>query len=388
MPFFRRSCAAAALTTAAAALACGAAPAHAVAITETTYDVTVEAKVTYGHAWHRDFDRGAFEEETTDAVATVKTTIEDVLFRDGKLMNPGHWGLGDVTVTGTGQRTRRFRATGDQLQTESFACTPDGLSTLGRTILDDNPDMLEPLGPGERLTVRITEGLRASMPCPGSYPMEIELADFAPFGQGLIDADFDLPGEAIGMGTIIQLIHSTPAQEAAERCPGRNDSTTRCAYSWEGTVRFDRTRHETFGSTPPAQQPTPKPADPPLAPLVPQGPPADDESDLLAPLVPVKTATLSPKGDRLSFRAACPAGCAGTLTLTTSGARAAAAAAAKGTKVRFTVKPSSKARTVTVKLPAAARKAVKRGRKVTAKVTLTPKGGTALTRTLAVTRGR
>lgn len=384
MPFRPPAAAVAAALTSAVALACGATAAHAAKITETTYDVTVEAKVTYGHSWHRDAGRGAFDEETTDAVATVKTTIDDVLFRDGKIVNPGQWGLGDTTVTGAGQRINRYRGSGDQLETHTYACTPEGHSTLGRTILGDNPDGLEPLGPGERLTVRVTEGLRVSMPCAGSSPLEIDLADFAPFGQGLLDADFDLPGEAIGQGTIIQLIHSTPAQEAAARCPGRNDSTTRCAYSWEGTVRFDRTDHRVFGDTPPAPPKAPSDSDL-LAPLVPPKPPADD-SDLLAPLVPVKSASL--RGSTLRFKAACPSGCAGTLTVASASAKAAAAAARKPVTAKFTIQPGAKARTISVKLNAKLRAALRKAKKPAVKLTLKPKGGTPVTRTLAVKRAK
>lgn len=386
MPLLRRPAAVAALTTTLAALACAPA-AHAVAITETEYAVTAEVKLTYGHTSVRTEPDGTGSERVTDAVLTMRTTIDDVLFRDGKLQNPDQWGLGDATTTGSGKRVDKVLDSQNRLQTRTYTCTPEAESVLGRAILSDNPDMLEPLGPGERLTMRLAEGLGLEMPCPGTDPVGLMMSGAEPFGQGPLDTDFDLPAEAIGMGKIIQIVHSTPAQEAADRCPGRDDDTVRCTFSWEGTITFDRTGQTTSGGTPPAQPAPAMPAKPPvsdddlLAPLV---PPADD-SDLLAPLVPAKTASLSKRGDRLSFKAACPSGCSGTLTI--GGAKAAAAAKKKAATVRFTVKAGKAARTVTVKLPAAMRKAV-RAKKAAVKLTLKPKGGKAVTRTLAVKRAR
>lgn len=392
MPLLRRPAAVAALTaTAVAALACAPA-AHAVAITETTYAVTAEVKLTYGHTSVRTEPDGTGSERVTDAVLTMKTTIDDVLFRDGKLQNPDQWGLGDATTTGSGKRVDRFLDAQNRLQTRTYTCTPEAESVLGRAILSDNPDGLEPLGRGERLTMRLAEGLRLEMPCPGTDPVGLMMSGAEPFGQGPLDTDFDLPAEAIGMGKIIQLVHSTPAQEAAATCPGRDDDTVRCTFSWEGTITFDRTGQETSGGTPPPASPAPPapPAKPPvsdddlLAPLV---PPADD-SDLLAPLVPVKSASLSRKGDRLSFKAACPRGCAGTLTVAGGRAKGAAAGAKRrAASVRFTVEPGKAARTVTVRLPAAMRKAV-RAKRAAVRLTLTPKGGRAVVRTLAVRRAR
>lgn len=218
-------------------------------------------------------------------------------------------------------------------------------------------------------------------------------------GMSVFEQRFELPPEAVGMGKIVQVVNPQPGQVLAGNCPGYSQAPgERCTATlqWSGTITFTKT-----AQTAPA--PTKKPVDdgddliaplvvPPkpvddgddlIAPLVVPPKPVDDGDDLIAPLVPAKPKV--GKGARtVTFRASCPAGCAGTAVVTPAGGpRTAAAAGAKRHVLRFRVAAGA-SRTVRLTLPASVRRKLRGAKRAKLAITMRPPSGAARRTTLTV----
>lgn len=240
-------------------------------------------------------------------------------------------------------------------------------------------------------------------------------------GVALLGRDFSVkltfPASRVGEDSIVFPASST----ATLPCPSYSLTLT-CESHWSGTVTLTRRSTETRDPTPapPKTGPvgggtatpgggtkapaTPAPKSPApdlsdlIAPLVEPGddlgdlvaplvlPGGEDLSDLVAPLVSAaKDMRFEPKHGRLGLRAACPHGCAGKATLSTSvSAKAQRLEAGTGGKVRrvtqrFTVRAGN--RLVVLALGKAARTNLRKAGRGTLSVTLrdTSSGRTAST---------
>jgi hypothetical protein len=205
-------------------------------------------------------------------------------------------------------------------------------------------------------------------------------------GHAPFDIKFNLPRDLIGMGQIQQLDPAKVIEGVA--CPGYiADQTTTCRLEWTAKVTLTKLWEKAAPAATPAPEtkppaPKPGPDDDLLVPLVPQKPIPDE--DLLVPLVPQAKASLSADASKASFSVSCSGGCQGSASLTAgtgAGSRAVRAAAAKAlARARFTV-PAGRAKKVTIRLGATARRAVRRAGGARVAVRLTARGHTA-TRTL------
>ena len=207
---------------------------------------------------------------------------------------------------------------------------------------------------------------------------------------------FDLPPEAVGAGKIVQVVNPQPGQVLAGDCPGYSQAPgERCSATlqWSGTITFTKTGD--WAVAPPAKKPfddgddliaplvPPKPTDDGddlIAPLVPPKKTFDDGDDLIAPLVPAKP-KVGPGAKTVTFKASCPAGCAGTAVVTAAGR--ARAAVAKASVLRFRVAAGAP-KTVRLKLPASVRRKLRGAKKARIVVTMRPPEGAPRKTTLTV----
>jgi hypothetical protein len=337
------------------------------------YDVVVEGSGKFHDVKHipapREFT------QTVDATVGIQATIPQVAFVDGRLDNKAS-GPSIASVTATSEIT----AVGDdktmhQRCESLWSLAPDAEAHI-------ESDFLQPLENAEPLHVRAADTLDTDYACSGDHLSADEsvLGMPAEIGEGAMDASFTIPRDIIGHGKIIQLVKGAP-EFAWQKCPGQYDDLWTCTGGWEGTVTF--TKVSDTGA--PAPAPAPAPATKPAPAPIPAPKPFDDADDLLAPLVPAKAA-VDAKGATASFTATCPTSCSGTATFTSggSGGKARAAAAKALGTAKFTVKAGAKQQTVKVKLPAKARKALKRTKTLKMALVLKPKAGKAKRATLVL----
>jgi hypothetical protein len=352
-----------------------AAPAAAGAATEVRYDVVLEGSGSWTNIQHTADEFGREWTQRTTLNIGVHAVAPGVVFRDGRLADKAEVDNA-MTITGT---TKIINVSDDG--TTTAQCTASSAAASGRSTL--MPDLLTPLDGSEALVIRATDDIAPAWECtgeltlgPGGFDTSSILGDP---GDGPMDAQFTLPPEAIGQGKVIQLVSGAP-DTADQRCPGWDERTVECTGGWEGQLTFTRVGSDAA--------PAPVIDDDLLAPLVPPAPPSPPQItvDDLAPLVPPAKARLSRSGKTVSFSAGCSAGCRGTAALTVGPAGGRAAAAARTVaRLRFKLAPGAP-RTVTLRLPARARKALRRARRGTLAVTLRPPAGAARTVKLALKR--
>jgi len=376
----KRSHIAIALTT--GLLATAALPAAANAsITYVQYDVEAQATLQHKHGY---LFTTSWEQATTnvDLNSKLRSKIGTVTFRDGHLFSSAQ-GPATAESTGTAKGTHTSRD-----GSGSRACTPaPGAKPSGQGTLEE--EQLTPLG-AAGLNVRVADDVAVDWSCTGdpqvaampSYPMT---SNPGTVGAGSLDAGFQIPHEAIGYGKIIQNI----AGPGGAFCAGAElPHTTSCQYSWTGQVTLTKTG-ETVIPTGPDGRPVPPSGsslDDLIVPLVPTGSSKGKPSldDLLVPLVPASAAKTDAKGSSVSFTASCPSGCAGSATLTVGGgAKASAKRGKPAATLRFGVK-AGKPRTVKLRMPKKAARALRRARTGRLAVTLKPRRGKSVTRTLTV----
>lgn len=368
-----------------AGVALAAPPAGAALHTETEYDVTVEGRYRYAVERTTPLADGS-RTEAFGGTVTTRAVVAHVLFRDGRLVRSGQWALAGSEQTGSGTVSETHR-TAEGPVTRTRGCTVDVPLPPGRAEVVGRG---RAPGGGETVSVRLAETPSLTLLCGGEAIGEV-LGPLQPtdVGAGPFDATFDLPGEATVMGRTIQLVRALPAQRSPASCPSSTGTADRCELDWDGTVTLDRVRQDTWDDSAgeeallaPLVPPTPVPVDDGdlLAPLVPPG-----DADLLAPLVPARAARASARGDRIALRLRCPAGCAGraVLQLGRAAPRARRGRVA-GAAMRFRLPPGQRTRTVRLAVPKARRAALRRARSAQLRVTVTPRGGRAVTGVRAV----
>ena len=240
--------------------------------------------------------------------------------------------------------------------------------------------------------------------CPGSAidPTDLFETDGDPHAlwepagdMSVFEQRFELPPEAVGMGKIVQVVKPQPGQVLAGNCPGYSQQEgERCTatLAWSGTITFTKTGgtsaakpvdegDDLIAPLVPAKKPAIDEGDDLIAPLVPAKKPVIDEGDdLIAPLVPAKP-KVGPGAKTMTFRASCPAGCAGTAVVTAAGG--ARASAASRAVLRFRVAAGGP-KTVRLTLPASVRRKLRGARRAKLVVTMTPPKGAARKTTLTV----
>lgn len=364
-----------ALTVAALAPACGPAAAEAASIKLTHYDVEADVTLVHDHAYH--FATG-WESQDTDVqlVSDLHTKLGRITFRDGYLMSPVAQGA--ATADSSGVAKGHYA---NKVFSGSRSCdTTTGPLPSGQGTIDS--DLLAPLT-AEAFNIRLTDEVRVDWKCTGdervSATAPYEYTDNGPaLGSGPLDAYFTIPHEAVGYGKIIQNIKGP----GGGFCAGAHlTGTTKCGYNWTGEVTLTKTSETVISDVA-----EPRPV------VVPSGagsgskePTAAEIEKLLTPLIPAKAAKADAKGSTVSLTASCPTGCAGTAALTVTGAKASGAAKARKpvATLRFKVK-AGKPRLVKLRLPKKAARALRKAGKGKLAITLKPKRGRTVKKTVAV----
>ena len=216
-------------------------------------------------------------------------------------------------------------------------------AVAGQIILDDDPDAPPVAGGGEAMQVRFGEMVQAFFNCTGAAgPLDgVSLAnpyEQMPLGDGILDGDFELPAEAIGMGTIIQHVNAPVAHRSPQYCPGQGGHTISCTYNWHGKLTFTKTEEHQYGieNLPPGyQQPQQQQqGTTPQAETVPELTEAD------IPLPPVAPKKVTLVGNKLTFPVTCPAGCLGVAKVGAAEQKFTVAGSAK--KVTMSSRPRSR----------------------------------------------
>lgn len=210
------------------------------------YDVTYSGRGTLDFAEDGHVEQPAdYNVGTTTADIRWRGSVDDVVLRGNDVLRAGtpH----SVVRVSLRSQTTRYRL--DEAAPSTRACTADAgqAITAGARAIDNPDDLLTPLGGSIRLAVRPFEHATVDMNCTEDGQQSVaawyvpEVGD-APLGEGLWDADFTLPREAIGQGKIIQLVRSTAKQGAAGGCEnvGTGSTVTTCRLSWRETVTFRR----------------------------------------------------------------------------------------------------------------------------------------------------
>ncbi|HEX5911081.1 MAG TPA: hypothetical protein VFY44_11350 [Thermoleophilaceae bacterium] len=375
----KRSHTSIALTTAALALACGPAAAEAASVKLVHYDVEADVTLVHDHAYHF---ATAWESQDTDVqlVSDLHAKLGRITFRDGYLMSPV--AQGEATADSSGVAKGHYA---NKVFSGSRSCdTTTGPLPSGQGTIDS--DLLAPLT-GEAFNLRVADQVRVDWQCRGdervSATAPYEYTDNGPaLGSGPLDAQFEIPHEAVGYGKIIQNIKGP----GGAFCAGAHlAGTTKCAYDWAGDVTFTKTSETVISDVGEPGQ-----AVAPSGSASGQKTPASENLDeLLVPLVPAKAATADAKGSTVSLTASCPTGCAGTAALTVAGAKASAAGKARKpvATMRFRVK-AGKPRLVKLRVPKKAARALRKAGKGKLAVTLRPKRGRAVRKTLSVKVGK
>lgn len=369
---------------------------------EVEYDVKVELTANWSIE-KEDVDEYPKRTMGGDAEVKVVGSIENVLFRNGKLLpqQPG----GYLTIqqpSGGGSWERRDWDSVKKTEIVSKGTCGPAIVTEGtpayvrRTESQPNPN-------AERLNWRLATAVPVGFNCP-DLTAGADLAGSVVGLPGVMDTTFELPLEAIGMGTIIQHVSARDEQRTPINCPDRGDHVAGCAFTWSAKLTFNRTGEWQYdgdlgGEQPPVHGPHIDPRAEAIMHAVdqygkdepaptPHGPQFDPRADAIIRAV-------EQYGQELRFEASCPSGCDGTaevlpgrMPLTAREVIATAAARKALAKLKFKVKPSTTAQKVKLKLPRKARAALRKAGGAKVKVTLKPKRGPAQVKTLTLRQKR
>lgn len=209
------------------------------------YDVTYSGRGTLDFAQDGHVDEPAdFYTGTTTADVRWRGEVHGVVIRGSRLLRAGtpH---AEVAVTLRSEATRHRLDEPPSVRT----CAADRAQAIvtGRRGFGEAGDDLVPLTGAVRLVVRPfaaaivdIDCIQDGQPATGIWPVP-EIGGAA-LGDGLWDADFELPREALGKGKVVQVVRNTPRQAAGGGCEGVGDGSTvtRCAVTWRGTVTFRR----------------------------------------------------------------------------------------------------------------------------------------------------
>jgi hypothetical protein len=362
------------------------------------YGVTVDGTVRVSYAGHAD--EPLFKHDSTLSTSTRVTSgfLAIIERAGGKIVGATGGHMHDATTTSNVTVVEKRWDTLGGTDWYQYGHTCSGTvwnkNDEGRTQL--RPDPLTPLtGAGlilnlaDKLEVQTTNcqttGRDGAGGGPGDFTIESPIDEDDDFGPtGPLAVPFHLPVEATTAGKTIQL-YEGPVAGHADYCPPElkeRSSTTQCRVTFQGQITFERTD---LAGRPDAPPPTPAPTPAPAPQPAPGPQPQPSDDDLLAPLVPTaQKARLDAQGAKVSFRAACPAGCSGTATI-----RVPKAAKAKGrtttiaakkpgartlATATFTVAKSAKALTVRVTIPKKVRAALRRATGATVVLALKDRG--------------
>jgi hypothetical protein len=376
----------------AAAVALLVLPASAPAvIKEAEYRVVLEANLEWKLAGKVEAEHGPdYSTFQVEATGRIEATIDDVLFRNGKLITDGHSGGSVFRLTGGGDTNFHRWVTipnPPHWETEHGFCdvVEDRVSAGDASIANVS----------DTLRVRFGNRVFGAVSCPVGPSFWVDMANSPGVDEYTFDTFFDLPEEAIGAGLIIQNVAAKPLQRSPGFCPGSEmtgSPADSCEFDWSGTVRFEKTGGWEYGEdAPPLEEQLEQLADEQeeeaiydvlFPPQVAPDPPAD--TPVIPAVAGVVPGAATLRSGTVAFTARCPAGCRGVAAII--GARRGKARAA-GTlaRLRFTV-PAGDPRTITLRLPARARRALKRARGARVAVTLTPPDGRPLKATLPLRR--
>ena len=274
---------------------------------------------------------------------------------------------------------------------------------------------------GAALVARFADQPIATFECPSTTNTGAALGHHADFPAGTFDARFTLPAETIGMGKIIQHVSARQDQRSPAWCPGEKNgdgSTTRaCEFSWTGKLTFTKVADYQYeGDLPPTAPPTTTPPTgrDPRAEAISwaveqygKQNPTDPRAEAISKAVEQygKDIPIDPRADAISraveqygkeleFEASCPTGCDGTAEILPgrpggkATPRAYMAKRKALAKLRFKVAAGPRQK-VRLSLSKKARAAMRRAGGAKVRLTLVPKGGKPVTRTLALrVRGR
>ena len=367
---------------------------------EYTVDVDVTASWSITKKDVDDYPKRTFG---GDVKARFHGQVENVLFRNGQLLPVQPTGLIDLdSPDGTGFTSVTTWDPVKQTEvTTNGTCgvaswVTGATSYVRRAAAQPNPN-------AERLTWRLTSALPVGFTCSQAFETGADLSNSASaFPGGAMDTTFELPLEAIGMGKIIQNVSAASSQRTPEFCPGKDQHTDGCAFSWTGKLTFNKVGEWQYAGDLPSA-----PIDPraeAIANAVDQygkDEPVDPRADAISKAVEQygKEQAFDPRADAISkaveqygkelrFTAVCQSGCTGTAEILPRAGRkpltARAAAARKAlAKLKFKVR-AGKPRQIRLKLPPKARAALKRIGGANVKITLRPKTGRPKTLTLAL----
>lgn len=346
-------------------------PASAQAAPYYEVDYTVGLDATASWSYSRFVDHGGGNTDKVDATVTAKVggSITDVLFRNGELLSMKPTGLATIEVSGGATVVQtRWNAVKQIVETTTDQCTAvGGLPGGAAHIAKNDPGVIDTPNAAD-LVVRLTTAMYVQLDCAKTADAGFDFA--APqkeFPEGEFDADFALPHEAVGMGTIIQNVGASVSRRSPQFCPGMDAHVTACSFNWTGKLTFDKQAEYQYGieTLPPADTPglteddIPMPPAKPTAPVTPPVTPVPTANGAPGVLLPA-AAKVSPRGDKLTFKVTCPAGCSGKVVIA-------------GTQLRVRFGASARPRTATVKVPRSLRRAARTVK--TVKVTLTPLSG-------------
>ncbi|MDO9353646.1 MAG: hypothetical protein Q7T55_08120 [Solirubrobacteraceae bacterium] len=367
------------------------APAPVVAARHVVYDVELEGSYRYAISTdHRE--KGYRRQSDAQVSGTFRSTAAQFSFVDGAVdERPGGGPLTDLRVdyTSTGSLSEKTTSEFGGNSTRSCSISEEPVSANG-WVRDSLTQYFTP-GMPTVMEVRIGQAVHAPFVASGDCPEGTGIGfgtQRDSLGTGRMDAQFELPVEAVGPGKTIQLVKG-PKWEG---CPGADGpEVTACSFSWQGTVTFTKAVDEELGADgQPVPSPTPvvvppgpfigaKPAPAPVPVPVP-GPPSDATT---SPSIPSERVTVDRAAATVFFGALCPSGCTGTATVSAGGGRPVTG------KLTFSVKPSATAKTVKLTVPKRVRAALRReGRGRVALSLKARSGGGALKTTLPLKVGR
>ncbi|MDW5596822.1 hypothetical protein VSS74_20920 [Conexibacter stalactiti] len=377
-----------------ASLAC-AGPAAAAGIELYGVEVDAIVETSYsGESHSTEFEHDASLATSTHVTAGFLASIDRAA--GGRII--GATGEDQHTATTTGTittREREFDDNADDWWERATECRGAGQNKNdeGRTSLRADP--LTPLV-GASLILNLADELLVDVTCTdtgpngGAGPRSFTLNSPIPEDElsgvnGPLAVSFDLPEEATRAGKVIQLFEG-PAEGQAAYCPetlAEQPYLKRCTVRFRGTITLEKVSLDQ-----PQPPVTPPPVTPPpvAVPPAPAPPTTAPERSQPSATVPAKQrARLDAKGARLTFRAACPAGCTGSATIRVPGARPKKPRTLAA--IRLQLPRAAQARTVALTVPKRARKQLLRSRGAVIVVALKDRvSGRTTTTTLKVTR--
>ena len=240
--------------------------------------------------------------------------------------------------------------------------------------------------------------------CPAQAAASFSLSGTLWEGKHTYETSFTFPREAIGMGKVVQLI-DLPVR--GRICPNNiHGGMDWCMLDIEAKLTFTEIDEWVDDDGTPVDQPKPPPPPPPAPEPkpTPEPEPWDPRADAISQAVaqygrqPVRDVRAEIISDavqwyvrRVELELGCSGGCKGTAVIRAGGTAPRAVATAASRKVvgriRFRV-PAGAPRKVRLRLPAKARRALRRAGRATRTVTLRPQDGPAATRTLELRRPR